>query len=228
VSTARIELGLPAEAASIVDDYVTTVAAFLPVGRRIRHHMAAEIGDGLACAVDARLAHGVVPRDAARAAVAEFGDPQLLASSLAHELAPAAGRRTGATLLVTGPLVGVVWVVAYRAGSANWLSNVAAVLSSVPVVPLVLLLAVPAAVVAVAGPYVLGRRLTLPPGLVPVAAIIATSAVMVGDATLVGTTLIHGRGISALIGVAMLVSVVRACLAAAAMRRIVRLRAASC
>jgi hypothetical protein len=228
VNTSRVELRLPAEAAWIVDDYLATVAALLPAGSRVRHHMLAEIGDGLACAVDAHLADGAVPRQAARAAVVEFGDPRRLAGSLAHELAPATARRTGARLLVTGPLVGLIWVAAYRTGSPNWLSNVVAVLSSVPVLPLVLLVAVPAALVAVAGPGLLARRLTLPPGLVPIAAIIATSAVVLGDATLIGTTLIHGRGTSALIGAAILVSVVRASLAGVAMRRIVRLLAASC
>jgi hypothetical protein len=228
VNTGRVELGLPTEAARIVDDYLAAVAAFLPAGRRVRHHIVAEIGDGLACAVDARLADGAVPREAARSAVADFGDPRLLASGLARELTPATARRSGATLLVTGPLVGLVWVNAYRAGSVNGLSNVVAVLSSVPLFQLALLLAIPAAVVAVAGPYVLGRGLTHSRGLVPMAAIIATSAVVLGDATLVGTTLIHGRGSSALIWVAILISVVRTSVAGVAMRRIVRLRAASC
>lgn len=228
MNTGRVELRLPAEAAWIVDDYLAAVAACLPAGRRARQNMLAEIGDGLACAVDARLADGAVHREAARAAVADFGDPRGLAGGLACELAPATGRRTGATLLATGPLVGLVWVAAYGTGSANWPSKVVAVFSSVPVFQFVLLLAIPAALAAVVGPYVFGRRLTLPPGLVPVAAIIATSAVVLGDATLVGTTLIHGRDISALIGAAILISVVRASLAGAAMRRIVRLRAASC
>jgi hypothetical protein len=228
VNTGRVELGLPAEAAGIVDDYLATVAAFLPSGRRVRHHIVVEIGDGLACAVNSRLAHGAVPCDAARRAVADFGDPRLLAGNLAQELAPGAARRTGATLLATGPLVGLVWIAAYRTDDASWLSNIVAVLSTVPGFQLVLLLAIPAALVAVAGPYALRHRLTSPPGLVPVAAIMATSAAVLGDATLVGTTLIHGRGITALIGAAMLVSVVRASLAGAAMRRIVRLRAAAC
>lgn len=139
--------------------------------------------------------------------MADFGDPRLLAGSLAHELAPATGRRTGATLLVTGPLVGLVWAAAYGTGSANWLSDVVAVLSSVPIFQLVLLVAIPAALMAVAGPGVLARRLTLSPGLVPVAAIIATCAVVLGDATLVGTTLAHARGITVLAVAAILVSV---------------------
>jgi hypothetical protein len=226
MNTSRVELRLPAEAAWIVDDYLAAVAACLPAGRRARQNMLAEIGDGLACAVDAHLADGAGPREAARAAVADFGDPRGLAGVLAHELAPATARWSGATLLVTGPLVGLVWVAAYRTRSANWLSNIAAVLSGVPVFQLVMLVAIPAALVAMAGPYVHGR-LTLSPGLIPIAAIIATSAVVLGDATLVGTTLIHGRNISALIGAAILISVIRASLAGVAMRRIVRLRAAS-
>ena len=188
----------------------------------------AEIGDGLACAVDAHLADGAVARDAAQWVVADFGDPRLLAGSLAHELASGAARRTGATLLATGPLVGLVWVATYRTDGSNWLSNVVAVLSNAPVFQLVLLLAVPAAVVAMAGPGVPGRRLTPPPGLVPEAAIIATSAVVLGDATLIGTTLADARGVTALAVTAILVSAVRAFLAGVAMRRIVRLRAASC
>jgi len=193
VTTGRVELGLPAEAAEIVDDYLATVA-----------------------------------RDAAQWVVADFGDPRLLAGSLAHELASGAARRTGATLLATGPLVGLVWVATYRTDGSNWLSNVVAVLSNAPVFQLVLLLAVPAAVVAMAGPGVPGRRLTPPPGLVPEAAIIATSAVVLGDATLIGTTLADARGVTALAVTAILVSAVRAFLAGVAMRRIVRLRAASC
>ncbi|HEY9391713.1 MAG TPA: hypothetical protein VIR27_18325, partial [Mycobacteriales bacterium] len=49
----------------------------------------------------------------AEAAVAEFGDPALLASALVPELAAGHARRTTLALVRSGPAVGVLWVLAW-------------------------------------------------------------------------------------------------------------------
>ena len=68
-----------------------------------------ELADGLEETYRRHLALGLVPEGAAEAAVAEFGDPELIAAEFARAH-PA--RRAARRLLVTGPVVGSCWAVA--------------------------------------------------------------------------------------------------------------------
>src|SRR5438132_929299 len=72
----------------------------------------AEIGDGEVDDVAARVDSGVPPGPAAQSAIAEFGDPRQPAGAHAEELAATAAQRTGTALILTGPVVGLGWLLA--------------------------------------------------------------------------------------------------------------------
>jgi hypothetical protein len=234
MTAGRVELGLPEAAAGIVDGYLEELAARVPVGRRQRARIVAEVADGLACAVDARLESGAPPADAARAATAEFGDPHILATQFARGLGPGLAHRTGAALVLTGPAIGLMWAAVYGAGATQWTGKVAAVLSRVPVFPLFLFVTIPAAIVALTGAGKLARRVPTPPRVATASALTATCAVMFGDITLISTALFTVAAFGgaqpvsvALVVAAIVVSAARAGLAGVASLRLARLRAAS-
>ena len=74
-----------------------------------------ELADGLEETCRRHLGLGMAPDAAAQAAVAEFGDPELIAAEFARAH-PA--RRAARRLLVTGPAVGLCWAVALVTGRA--------------------------------------------------------------------------------------------------------------
>lgn len=83
----------PAE--EVMGAYLAEIAARLgggPAG--IRRDILAELGAGLADAADTHLSAGLDPVQAARAAIAEFGRPERVASGFRAELAVARARRT--------------------------------------------------------------------------------------------------------------------------------------
>jgi hypothetical protein len=147
----------------------------------------AELEDGLWTATLARHASGLPPEEAARAAVAEFGDPRTVGTGFGPELAAATGRRVGLALLTTGPLVGTSWLL-LAAATWRWagqepptaLGLVAAL------VGLALVVAVPAAVLSVAVSGRLCRWLPTGPRVGAAAAAVAASACVAGDLVLLG------------------------------------------
>lgn len=147
----------------------------------------AELEDGLWEASAAHHARGLPPEEAARAAVAEFGDPRAVGSGFGPELAAATGRRVGLALLTTGPLVGASWLL-LAAATWRWagqepptaLGLVAAL------VGLVLVVAVPAAVLSIAVSGRLSRWLPTGPQVGATAAAVAASACVAGDLVLLG------------------------------------------
>jgi hypothetical protein len=124
------------------------------------------------------------------AAVAEFGDPRTVAAGFGPELAAAAGRRVGLALLSTGPLVGSCWLLLT---AATWKSTgqqpPAALGLVVTLVGLVLVVAVPAAVLSVAAAGRLSGWLPISPQLGVTAAAVAASACVAGDLALLGSLL---------------------------------------
>ena len=74
-----------------------------------------ELADGLDETYQRHLGLGLAPQAAAEAAVAEFGDPQLIAAEFTR-VHPA--RQTARQLLRIGPVVGCCWAVALVAGRA--------------------------------------------------------------------------------------------------------------
>jgi hypothetical protein len=218
-------------AVAVLVDYRTRLAAGLAGPRRARLAVLAEIGDGLIEAVDRHLAEGLAAVPAARAAVAEFGDPAWLARLIVAERAGLAAHRVGLGLVLTGPVVGSGWLVAYALGSGSGpAAQIHALVSQFPVLAVTLGVGVPAAVVAAAagaGPWM--RRLTLAPKRAVGLAVLAACAAVAGDATLltgvaVGSGPAVGR--SWPLAVAAGVSLVRLSVAGTAAYRCLRLRAA--
>ena len=117
----------------------------------MRAAILAELQDGLWAATAAQQAPRVSPAEAARAAVAEFGPPGTVAAGFGPELAAATGRRVGLGLLATGPLVGTSWLLV-AAATWPWAGREAPAAMGLvaELVGLVLVVAVPAAVLSVA------------------------------------------------------------------------------
>jgi hypothetical protein len=93
----------------LIEDYRAAVSARLPAS------IADELADGLAETYRSYLDQGLGPDAAARAAVAEFGEPALVVAAFTRA-SPA--RRTARKLLMTGPVVGVCWGAVLVAGRA--------------------------------------------------------------------------------------------------------------
>jgi hypothetical protein len=93
-----------------VEGYLAEVAARLPGPARARAGIAAELRSGLLDATDAHCSAGLPLAAAAQAAIREFGDPALVADGFRAEIAASQARRVAIALLVTGPLVGLLWI----------------------------------------------------------------------------------------------------------------------
>ena len=150
----------------------------------------AELEDGLWTATIAHQNRGLPPEEAARAAVAEFGDPRTVAVGFGPELAAATGRRVGLALLATGPLVGSCWLL-LAAATWKWTGQEppAALGLVATLVGLALVVAVPAALLSVAVSGRLSRWLSSSPQVGATAAAVAASACVVGDLVLLGALL---------------------------------------
>ncbi len=84
---------------------------------RLPAHLADEVSDGLADAQEKYLAQGLTPGESARAAIAEFGSPGVVADAF-RRASPAWSAARG--LILTGPVVGGLWAAALITGHA-WL-----------------------------------------------------------------------------------------------------------
>jgi len=96
--------------AAEVEGYLAAVTARLPGPPRAHADIVAELRSGLLDATDAHRSTGLPPPQAALAAIREFGDPAQIAAGFSAELAASQARRVAVALLVTGPLVGLLWI----------------------------------------------------------------------------------------------------------------------
>ena len=169
----------------VIDVYLADLSSRLVGPTAARAAIVAELEDGLWTATAGHQARGLVPERAARAAVAEFGDPGTVAPGFGPELAAATGRRVGLGLLTTGPLVGMSWLL-LAATTWRWAGrDPPAALGLVAVlVGLVLVVAIPAAVLSVAVSGRLSRWLPAGPRSAATAAATAASACVAGDLVL--------------------------------------------
>ena len=121
----------------LITSYLDALASQLP------GPVVEELADGLGETYRRHLGLGLGPEAAARAAVAEFGEPELIAAEFARAH-PA--RRAARRLLAIGPLVGSCWAVALLTGRAwTWPVPLAArIVPGVMLVAVVALLAVAA------------------------------------------------------------------------------------
>jgi hypothetical protein len=176
---------LDAAARRVIGAYLAEVADQLGGPAAVRAAILAELEDGLWAATAAHQAQPMSPEAAARAAVAEFGRVGAVAAGFGPELAAATGRRVGLGLLATGPLVGSSWLLV-AAATWTWSGREppAALGLVAGLVGLVLVVAVPAAMVAVAVAGRLSRWLPAGPQVAATAAATAASACVVGDVVL--------------------------------------------
>ena len=122
-------------AASPIEAYLAELAELLHGPRRRRARILAELRDGLHEAAEAYRTSASSPAAAERQAVAGFGSPRAVADAFAGELATAYARRTIAAYIVTGPLVGIWWLLLLQ--PHPWRTGLIALLAAIPVLPLV-------------------------------------------------------------------------------------------
>lgn len=95
--------------ASLITDYLSVLSAQLPAP------LVEELADGLDETHQHYLTQGLTPDAAASAAVAEFGEPQVIVAAFTR-LSPA--RHAARRLLAAGPVVGGCWAAALITGRA--------------------------------------------------------------------------------------------------------------
>jgi hypothetical protein len=213
----------------VLEGYLAELAAALAGPRAAQAGIVAEVADGLIEAAAVHQARGVTPAAAAGAAVAEFGDARLVAAGFGDELAAETGRRVGLGLLATGPLVGLAWLGTVLASAAAGGPRPPAALAMVAVVfGVVLVVAVPAAVVSVLVTGRLSRWLPTGPPLAPTAAGLAAALCVAGDLLLLSGLLAWAVTVGGLVWplavTAAVASATRLSLAGRALRRCVAAR----
>jgi hypothetical protein len=202
--------------------YLSELTARLHGPRRRREAILAELRDGLEQAAEVHIAAGLPPERAAAAAIAQFGTPQVVADAFSGELATAYARRTIACFVVTGPLVGVWWLLLLHA--SPWRTGVLAFIAAIPVVPLIVI------AVAAAGSTLAttGRLMRWLPETDPQRALTATAAIaalcLVADLTMITIYLLSGRPAATLAAVAFAASVTRITASVTTMRHATRMR----
>ena len=217
-------------------EYLATVSAWLPGPSTARTTIIDELRDGLLEALEAHRGQGRSPEEATAAAIADFGDPRMVAAAFAPELAAAQARRVALGLLATGPLIGLAWIAAVAVNALPpWHHQLTGPWLALPLVGLALAVACPALGLTVAATGRLGRQfgggLGRRPALPPTAAAVAGVAAMLADMTLLailgGQTLASSRSpVWAPVIVAAGASLARITLTGRAARRCLATRAA--
>lgn len=149
--------------------YLAELSAQLHGPRARRRRIVAEIGDGIRDAAQARTERGATSYAALTAALDEFGTPERVAAGFAEELAIGYARLTLAGYVVTGPVVGMWWLLAVWPAHAGLPGAVAAI----PVRPLI----AAAIVTAIAVAATTGRAIRWLPEAGPRAALACVAAV---------------------------------------------------
>lgn len=103
--------------------------------RRVRGEILDEITDALLTAAERKRERGATPAAAVRTALAEIGPAQVIAAAFAGELAVARARRLLAALLLTGPAVGVWWLLLLA--PRPWPPPPGELVAAIPVLPVV-------------------------------------------------------------------------------------------
>jgi hypothetical protein len=182
----------------VIDGYLSQIAARLPGRGRTRPDILCELRSGLLDATDDHQGAGLPPTAAARAAVAEFGDPGQVAADVRPELVATQARRLALRLSATAIPLAALWIYAAQASDAGppraslwgWLAA--------PPVPLAAASALIAALTAIVATIAIGpsiRRFHDRPRLAATAAALgATSvaAIDLGIIILLGLQLIAG------------------------------------
>jgi hypothetical protein len=133
-------------------------------------------------------------------------------------------------LVGSGPLVGALWLLALTAGEQRATTvtlpeRIAGVFTALPLIPVMLLIIIPAALVAVAGAGTASRILPITTGTAGFAALVASRGCVIADVVLIVHALTPIQAWSPLLIAAIAISTTRLSLAAAAARRCAQLRA---
>lgn len=155
----------------VVIEYLSELRRLLHGPAHTKAAVVEEVRGGILDAAQAFTARGLSPASAAEAAVADFGDPALVALAFASELAMAQARKILWSLLITGPLVGIWWFLLWVPAYGR--SFPGALISAVPVLPLV-------AAAVVAGVFVLatsGSLIRWIPEVTPGQALLAAAVI---------------------------------------------------
>lgn len=158
----------------MVDHFLASLARDLPGPRGARAAALDEIRDGLHQAIAGHTARGLPPQLAAQAAVADLGSPARIAEAFAPEFATIQARSTLLAFLITGPLVGVWWLLLLA--PEPWPPRPGVVWAAIPALPLIGV-AIAAAVVILATTGSLIRWL---PESAPQRALLGTAGVAIG------------------------------------------------
>jgi small-conductance mechanosensitive channel len=175
-----------------VEFYLSQVTAVLPGPARARADILAELRGGLLDAADAHRRAGLAPAAAAQAAVAEFGHPAQVAAAFRPGIAASQARHVAATLLATGPLVGLIWAAAARASHIGirdappwqWTGAPPAAPVAFSLIAAVILITIWTALITLAATGWLTRWLPHRPRLAPTAAAIAGFGAATADVIL--------------------------------------------
>jgi hypothetical protein len=177
--------------APLIESYLAQVTAALPGPARARADIVAELRGGLLDAADAHRRAGLAP-PAAQAALAEFGHPAQVAAAFRPGIAASQARHVAATLLATGPLIGLAWAAAARASHIgirdappwHWAGTPPAAPLAFPLFAAVFFITVWTAVITLAATGRLTRWLPDRPRLAPATAAIAGFGAATADAIL--------------------------------------------
>jgi hypothetical protein len=115
--------------------YMAAIAVALRGPRRYRDRILAELRDGLDQSVAAGIGRGLSEERAVAAAIEDCGQPDAVAAGFATELAIATARHTLYWYLLTGPLVGVWWLLSLQ--PYPWRAGLVVVVAAIPVLPLI-------------------------------------------------------------------------------------------
>jgi hypothetical protein len=169
-----------------IERYLAQVTARLPGPPRVRSDIVAELRSGLLDATDAHCSAGRPPAEAVQAAIGEFGDPGQVADGFRAEIAAGLARRAAFAVLVTGPLVGLLWiataVASHLAPHLQWADLSLALQVGVPLVAIAAGVTACGALFGIAATGRLTRWLPALPRRAPAAAAVAGFGAVGADA----------------------------------------------
>jgi hypothetical protein len=208
-----------AQRPELVTLYLTAIEAEIPPWLHGRRAAVAELADGLDDAMSDYRAKGLTADEAAMRVVGESGPPAMIADAFTTTLSAGHARHIALALLLSGPLIGIVWLSALAPGRPP-----IDLLAKIPPLGLFLVasIVVCAMTLLATGParlrpaWAIGRQQRL--------AALACVCAVVADALLLGAALNTavadpGRSISSALVVAIVLSMVRLAVTQRAARR---------
>lgn len=182
----------PPAARGPVEVYLVRLAAGLHGPTRARAAVVDEVRGSLDDAIDGFTSRGMSRPDAVTAALAELGAPESVAAAFAGELATLQARRTLWIYILTGPLVGIWWLLLLV--PRPWEPTLGVVFAAIPVLPLIAA-AVATAIVAIATTGSLIRWLPeTAPRRAIIASVVVAIASMIGDVTVLTILVVRALG----------------------------------